>query len=313
MQLLPVPERAQGMYGGHPEMPLDHGREGYIGYGPDGTVTEASRCNAGKRGSNLLSAGMMSRERRFPSHSLSQQRSYAIGTPLCWKAIPYGFTGSALLIQFDRRYIESDARRCVTPRNYSMDQRRAAVAETRRRIVEATLALHAEKGIFDTSWKDIAERADVSTATVYNHFPSLDQLVPACGALIMAITDPPSLEDAPRIFGDAQELKERLQRLTAVMFDFYARGEPYLEVGPKERQLPMVQAWEAGMRATREGLTREALRWVQPSDSTVRAVSALLDFPVFKSFLRHGISIDEAEAIVSGMLLGWLGETPGDR
>ncbi len=72
MQLLPVPERAQGMYGGHPEMPLDHVREGYIGYGPDGTVTGASRCNAGKRGSNLLSAGIMSR--------LSQQRSYLLGS-----------------------------------------------------------------------------------------------------------------------------------------------------------------------------------------------------------------------------------------
>ena len=39
--------------------------------------------------------------------------------------------------------------------------------ETRRRIVEATLALHTEKGMFDTSWRDIARRADVSAATVY--------------------------------------------------------------------------------------------------------------------------------------------------
>ena len=84
----------------------------------------------------------------------------------------------------------------LTPRRYSMDRRRAAVEETRRRIVEATLALHSEKGMFDTSWKDIAERADVSAATVYKHFPSLDELVPACGALIMTITDPPSLGDA---------------------------------------------------------------------------------------------------------------------
>ncbi len=39
----------------------------------------------------------------------------------------------------------------LTPRRYSMDRRRAAVEETRRRIVEATLALHSEKGMFDTS------------------------------------------------------------------------------------------------------------------------------------------------------------------
>ena len=78
-----------------------------------------------------------------------------------------------------------------------MDKRKAAVQETRQRIVEATLALHAEKGIFGTSWQDIARRADVSVGTVYKHFPSLDELVPACGELMYAITRPPSLEDAP--------------------------------------------------------------------------------------------------------------------
>jgi AcrR family transcriptional regulator len=51
-----------------------------------------------------------------------------------------------------------------------MEKLRAAVADTRGRIVEATLALHSEKGMFDTSWKDIAKRADVSVATVYKHF-----------------------------------------------------------------------------------------------------------------------------------------------
>ena len=95
-------------------------------------------------------------------------------------------------------------------------------------------------GNFDTFWKDIAERSDVSVATVYNHFPSLDELVPACGALIMAITNPPSLEDAPRIFGDVQALEERIEHLISKMFSFYERGEPYIEVGPKERQLPAV-------------------------------------------------------------------------
>ncbi len=84
-----------------------------------------------------------------------------------------------------------------------MEKRKAVVEETRQRIVEATLALHSEKGMFDTSYKDIAERADVSVATVYKHFPSLNELVPACGALIMAITAVPSLEDATRIFRDA--------------------------------------------------------------------------------------------------------------
>ena len=113
----------------------------------------------------------------------------------------------------------------MTPRKYSMDKRKAAAEETRRRILEATLALHSEKGIFGTSWKDIAQRADVSVNTVYKHFPSLDELVPACGELMYAITRPPSLEDAPRIFAGVSSLGERLGRLVEELFDFYS-GEP---------------------------------------------------------------------------------------
>ena len=170
-----------------------------------------------------------------------------------------------------------------------MDKRRAAVEETRQRILEATLALHSEKGIFGTSWQDIAGRADVSVGTVYKHFPSLDELVPACGELMYAITRPPSLEDAPQIFAGAGTLEERLERLISELFDFYERGASYIETDFQERQLPIVQEWEAHMRATIEGLAREALRNVGPDERTVGAVSALLDFYTFKSFLERDI------------------------
>ena len=203
----------------------------------------------------------------------------------------------------------------MSPRKYSMDKRKAAAEETRRRIVEATLALHAEKGAFGTSWQDIAHRADVSVGTVYKHFPSLNELVPACGELVFAISRPPSLEDAPEIFAGANSLRERLGRLVSEFFAFYERGEPYLEIDFQERQLPSVQEWEAHMRATREGFTREALRPLdlEPDEETVRALSALLDFPLFKSFRRHDVSKAEAQEIMNSMLLCWIDERRGDR
>jgi AcrR family transcriptional regulator len=202
----------------------------------------------------------------------------------------------------------------LAPRKYTMDKRRAAVEETRRRIVEATLALHAEKGAFGTSWQDIARRADVSVGTVYKHFPSLDELVPACGELVYAISRPPSLEDAPEIFAGAHSLEERLERLISELFDFYERGEPYMEIDFQERQLPAVQEWEAHMRATREGLIREALHpLLEPDERRVRALGALLDFPVFKSFRRHDVTKAEAEEIVNAMLLCWISERRGGR
>jgi AcrR family transcriptional regulator len=194
-----------------------------------------------------------------------------------------------------------------------MDRRRAAVEETRRRILEATLALHSEKGILGTSWQDIARRADVSVGTVYKHFPSLDELVPACGELMYAITRPPSLEDAPEIFAGVHSLEERLGRLISELFDFYERGAPYIETDFQERRLPMVQEWEAYTRATIAGLAREALQPVGPDEETVGAVSALLDFSTFKSFMDRGIRKEQAARTMNEVLLCWIEGSRRDR
>lgn len=200
----------------------------------------------------------------------------------------------------------------MTPRKYSMDKRKAAVEETRRRILEATLALHAEKGIFGTSWQDIARRADVSVGTVYKHFPSLEELVPACGELMYAITRPPSLEDAPRIFASTSSLEERLEHLVSELFGFYERGAQYIETDFQERRLPAVQEWEAHMRTTIAGLVHEALGPAGPDERTVQAVSALLDFSTFKAFLDRDIPKEQVEETINEVLLCWIGcSSPG--
>jgi AcrR family transcriptional regulator len=201
----------------------------------------------------------------------------------------------------------------VTPRKYTMDKRRAAVEATRRRILEATLALHAQKGIFGTSWQDIARRADVSVGTVYKHFPSLEELVPACGELVYAITRPPSLDDAPEIFAGAGSIEERLERLVSELFDFYERGAPYIETDFQERRLPAVAEWEAYMRATIAGLVREALDPAGPDERAVQAVSTLLDFSTYKSFLDRDIQKDQAAKTMNEVLLCWLDCSRRDR
>src|SRR5215212_223066 len=194
-----------------------------------------------------------------------------------------------------------------------MGKRKAAVQETRQRIVEATLALHAEKGIFGTSWQDIAHRADVSVGTVYKHFPSLDELVPACGELMYAITKPPSLEDAPRIFAGADSTEERLGRLISELFDFYERGAPYIETDFQERQLPAVVEWEAYTRSIIAGLVREALVSAGPDERTVQAVSALLDFSTFKSFLVRDIPKEQAAKTMGEVLVCWIERPQRDQ
>jgi AcrR family transcriptional regulator len=181
-----------------------------------------------------------------------------------------------------------------------MTTRERAREETRRRIVAATLELHAEKGILGTSWRDIAERADVAVATVYNHFASLDELVPACGEMLMARLLPPAPEDAASVIGDAREVPARLERIARELFSFYQRGGPHLEVFPGERELPAMQEWEAYQRATVEAFVRAALGPRRRSERTVQMVAALFDLGTFRSLERRGVGLDQAVATMAG-------------
>ncbi|HRQ23785.1 MAG TPA: TetR/AcrR family transcriptional regulator [Anaerolineales bacterium] len=194
----------------------------------------------------------------------------------------------------------------MSPRKYTKTKREAASEAIRQRIIQSTLALHSQKGIFGTSWKDIAKHADVSLATMYNYFPSLDELVPACGELMYAIAQPPSMDDAHAMFANAATVEQRVASLVKNLLDFYERGEPYLDIDHQERTLQSVQEWEAYLKSLIEGLTRIALKPIKPNKRMVETVSALLDVPVFLSFRRKGMSRVEIERMMNDLLLCWV-------
>lgn len=187
-----------------------------------------------------------------------------------------------------------------------MSRRALARQETRRRIVEATAKLHGERGVFGTSWRDIADEADVSVATVYSHFPSLDELLPACGQLVMKRARPPSLDAAPAIIGDAPDLRERLRRVARELFGFYERGGPHLEVDARERELPGVREWEVAQRAMVAAFVSEALAG-HADARKARLVSAFFDLPTYKALRTRGASptrAAETVAEVAACLIG---------
>jgi AcrR family transcriptional regulator len=65
-------------------------------------------------------------------------------------------------------------------RRYQLKQRAQRQADTRRRIIEATVELHTERGPAATQITDVAQRAGVDRVTVYRHFPDLGSLLKAC-------------------------------------------------------------------------------------------------------------------------------------
>src|SRR5919206_3514294 len=67
-------------------------------------------------------------------------------------------------------------------RKYELKARAESQRETRDRIARAAVELHGEKGVARTTVSEIARRAGVTRLTVYNHFPELGDLLPACAA-----------------------------------------------------------------------------------------------------------------------------------
>src|SRR5262245_2688802 len=106
----------------------------------------------------------------------------------------------------------------MAPRSYRSTRRAAVRDATRRKIVEATAALHAQHGIVATSHAMIAARADVSIPTVYNHFPTRGALVLACGTHITAGAPPLGLQTLE----GKRTPRERIAALVRGVFDLYA-------------------------------------------------------------------------------------------
>jgi AcrR family transcriptional regulator len=187
-----------------------------------------------------------------------------------------------------------------------MTRRVASRNETRNRIVEATAKLHGERGVLGTSWQDIAREADVSVSTVYAHFPSLDELLPACGQLVMSRVRPPTAGDAGEIIGDARSTRERLIRVARELFSFYERGGAHIEVDIRERQLAGMREWEESQRATVAALVRAALVDERPTTASVRLISAFFDLATYKALRTRGVSMNRAAETVAEVALGLL-------
>lgn len=114
-------------------------------------------------------------------------------------------------------------------RRYEMKRRAERQEDTRRRIVEATIALHAEVGI-SASITSIAERAGVSRLTVYRHFPDERSLLSACTGTWFEANPPPD----PMAWVGTTDPVERLRTGLRELYAFYRRHAVLLGRGEDE-------------------------------------------------------------------------------
>lgn len=188
----------------------------------------------------------------------------------------------------------------MAPRKYELGKRTEAIEETRRQIIDATFDLHREKGVVATSMQDVAERADVALRTVYNHYPTIDDLVAGCTNRVISLLSPPT----PKIFGGLDTSEERMRRLVEELFAMYERGSAMIEVARCEQsEVAGLADYVASEAAMREELVREALRPFKPHGRTVREATALADFYVWKAFTQQNLTTRQAVDVVHRSLV----------
>jgi AcrR family transcriptional regulator len=191
----------------------------------------------------------------------------------------------------------------MAPRAYDRSRRDEAMAETRQRIVDATIALHAEQGSRRTTYAMIAERADVAIPTVYNYFPTLTDLFGAC------ITDTASRAPVvgPKTLAGTSDPGRRLAALVPALFARYRFLAPWLRWSQHEAHLiPELGAFHARFREQHLQLIRDAIAprgGGRASAVAVGLVEVLTGYSSWETLTQdHGLSDDQAAAAVLSVL-----------
>jgi AcrR family transcriptional regulator len=182
-------------------------------------------------------------------------------------------------------------------RRYELKARAERQQETRRRIVEATRALHEEVGPARTTVAEIARRASVQRLTVYNHFPQEQELFAACQGLHLSENPPPTFERALARRDPAARTRAALRELYA----WYRQTEAMLSKVLRDRGA--VPALDAQLRETSDARIA-ALADALAAGFTVRSARAArlrallgvaVDFWTWQRLDREGLD-DEAAA-----------------
>lgn len=186
-------------------------------------------------------------------------------------------------------------------RNYTLKQRAATQAETRRRIVEATVELHGSLGPARTSISAVAERAGVQRHTVYAHFPTERELYLACSGLSLE-RDPLPDDQAWRRIADPDK---RLRRALSELYAWYARNADLAasvlrdaEVHPPTREIVDMRIGSR-MKDFQQALARGF-----HSNRDMRAALGLaLNFQTWRSLVQEsGLSAEAAVDLMARAL-----------
>ncbi|SBT42589.1 TetR/AcrR family transcriptional regulator [Micromonospora narathiwatensis] len=192
-------------------------------------------------------------------------------------------------------------------RAYVQTARAAAAAQTRQRILDATVALARQQMSVDIVLNDVAESAAVSVQTVLRHFGSRDALFEAAAAY--AVQQVSAERGSP--VGDTDAAVRSL-------FDHYEQwGEVMLRLLAQETRDPKAYVvTEQGRVLHRDWVTEvfAPMLAARPSDARDAVTDLLViatDLYTWKLLIRdRRLPREQAEARVRQLIAAVLGESP---
>lgn len=190
-------------------------------------------------------------------------------------------------------------------RPYRKRKRARSEEETRRRITEAAVELHGTVGPARTTIAELARRAGVSRMTVYNHFPTDQDIFKACSA--HWATENPFPD--PAEWAAVVDPRERLAGATEQLFAFYARNARMLEnvirdAATDPALAPIMDAVWGDYRGAVVAVLEQG--WgVEDPDERIRPLLLLAtSFESWKSLDAAGLDPKEAGKLATDMVAG---------
>ena len=181
-------------------------------------------------------------------------------------------------------------------RKYELKARAEAQRATRARIAAAAAALHEEVGVAGATVADIARRAGVQRLTVYNHFPDLGALLPACTAHWLTEHPMPDLASALALDGPA----ERLRTALAALYGWYRETAVMQRTVHGERpSVPELDAWMAASSDQMLSELADSLASGSGEPDVRPLVAVALDFWTWQRLDREGLSDESAAELMT--------------
>lgn len=183
-------------------------------------------------------------------------------------------------------------------RPYELRARAESMDRTRARITRAAIELHGSIGPAATTMSAVAERAGVTRATLYRHFPDEEALFKTCSAEWRSANPAPD----PSQWTAIRDPYDRLTRALPTLYGWYRSSEAM-----RANLLRDLAVLPAGIRTGIEAYPRTVADvldagWQRRSRLRRAAIGHAVAFETWQSLAHEGLRDAEAAQLIIGLV-----------